>query len=343
MTNDTMSGDYVNAITAERAAYQREYLRGGYSTSRLESMMDAPARKCARIIAQAYRAGDYQAMWRALSTSTRYDMCAPSLITNGIVRHTINMAGWNEQHIDEATFDCEAFARVVHDDAASTQTPEMPAGVWVLLDHLTGNANRGNSVAGLNAAAIGKHAVKELTASRSLPALVERPKSYSDDFSSLAVSAYLAGQYRAHSFLTLAHVGRVIFQGNVETRYSVYPAHYGIVHALCGSVTSAAAWWRQAIQYAEEQGDTGSEVAARCAHMMLASALLERSELTPSDLAALIDTFQETSLMEVHTKKGNYCRTMHVNDNQVFDNTLPFPTINVDKLIDFAASRMSIS
>ena len=341
--NDTMIGDYVNAITAERAAYQREYLRGGYSTSRLESMMDAHARKCARIIAQAYRAGDYQAMWRALSTSTRYDMCAPSLITNGIVRHTINMAGWSEQHIDEAAFDCEAFARVVHGDAASTQIPEIPAGVWLLLDHLTGNANRGNSVAGLNAAAIGKHTVKELTASRSLPALVEHPRRYSDDFSSLAVSAYLAGQYRAHSFLTLAHVGRVIFQGNVETRYSVYPAHYGIVHALCGSVTSAAAWWRQAIQYAEEQGDTGSEVAARCAHMMLASALLERSELTPSDLAALIDTFQETSLMEVHTKKGNYCRTMHVNDNRVFDNTLPFPTIELEKLIDFAASRMSIS
>lgn len=74
--------------------------------------------------------------------------------------------------------------------------------------------------------------------------------------------------------------------------------------------------------------------------MMLASALLERSELTPSDLAALIDTFQETSLMEVHTKKGHYCRTMHVNDNRVFDNTLPFPTINVDKLIDYAAGRM---
>lgn len=62
MTNDTMSGDYLNAITTERAAYQSEYLRGGYSTSRLESMMDAHARKCARIIAQAYRAGDYSDM-----------------------------------------------------------------------------------------------------------------------------------------------------------------------------------------------------------------------------------------------------------------------------------------
>lgn len=337
-----MSGDYVNAITAERIRYQREWKQCVYGTQKMENTTDAHARKCARIIAQAYRAGDYPATWQALSKATRNDMYIPGAAIGRTTRHTISTAGWNEQHIDEAAFDCEAFARVVHGDAASTQTPKIPAGVWLLLDRLTDNANRGNSVAGLNAAAIGEHATVELTASRSLPALVEHPNSYSDDFSSLAVSAYLAGQYRAHSFLTLAHVGRVIFQGNVETRYSVYPAHYGIVHALCGSVTSAAAWWRQAIQYAEEQGDTSSEVAARCAHMMLASALLERSELTPSDLAALIDTFQETSLMEVHTKKGNYCRTMHVNDNRVFDNTLPFPTINVDKLIDYAAARMSI-
>lgn len=341
MTNDT-TGDWVNAITVERAAHQREYLRGGHSTHQQESLMDAHARKCARIIAQAYRAGDYSDMWLALSMCARYGIATPSPTINRIILHTINMAEWNEQHIDAAAFDCEAFARAVHGDAASTQIPAMPAGVWRLLDHLTGNANRGNSVAGLNAAAIGERATTELTASGNLHALAEHPRRYSDDFSGVAVGAYLAGDH-AHDFPTLAHVGHVIFQGNVETRYSVYPAHYGIVHSLCGSVTSAAARWRQTIMDAEEQGDTGSEVAARCAHMMLASALLERSELTPSDLAALIDTFQETSLMEVHTKKGNYCRTMHVNDNRVFDNTLPFPTIELEKLIDFAASRMSIS
>lgn len=67
MTNDTMSGDWVNAITAERARYQSEYLRGGHSTHQQESLMDAHARKCARIIAKAYRAGDYSDMWRALT------------------------------------------------------------------------------------------------------------------------------------------------------------------------------------------------------------------------------------------------------------------------------------
>lgn len=340
--NDTMSGDYVNAITAERAAYQREYLRGGHGTYKMESIEAAHARTCSRIIAQAYRAGDYSDMWRALSKATRNDMCVAGNITNAIISRFISIAGWNERHIDEDAFDCEAFARAVHDDAASTQTPERPAGVWLLLDHLTGNANRGNSVAGLNAAAIGEHAAVELTASGNLTELVEHPNSYSDDFSGVAVGAYLAGDH-AHDFPTLAHVGHVIFQGNVETRYSVYPAHYGIVHSLCGSVAGAAVRWRQAIQYAEEQGDTGSEVAARCAHMMLASALLERSELAPSDLAALIDTFQEQQLMKVHTKKGNYCRTMHVNDNEVMYSTLAFPAINVDKLIDFAAARMAVS
>ena len=338
-----MSGDYVNAITAELIRYQREWKQCVYGTQKMENTTDAHARKCARIIAQAYRAGDYPATWQALSKATRNGMYIPGAAISRIIRHTISMAGWDEQRIDEDAFDCDAFARAVHDDAASAQTSETPAGAWFLLDHLTVNANKGKTVAGLNAAAIGEHATVELTASGNLPTLAAHPKRYSDSFHDLAVGAYLAGQYRADSFLTLAHVGRVIFQGNVETRYSVYPAHYGIVRALCGSVAGAAAWWRQAIQYAEEQGDTGSEVAARCAHMMLASALLERSELTPSDLAALIDTFQETSLMEVHTKKGNYCRTMHVGDNRVFDNTLPFPTIELEKLIDFAASRMSTS
>ena len=63
----------------------------------------------------------------------------------------------------------------------------------------------------------------------------------------------------------------------------------------------------------------------------------------PGDLATLIDTFQEQKLMRVRTKKGNYCRTMRVNDNRVMYDTVPFPTINVDKLIDYAASRMSVS
>ena len=191
-------------------------------------------------------------------------------------------------------------------------------------------------MAGINAAAIGKHAVKELTASRSLPELVEHPRRYSDDFSSLAVSAYLAGQHRAHSFITLAHVGRVIFQGNVETRYSVYPAHYGIVHALCGSVTEAAKRWRQTIQEAEEQGDTKREVAARCAHMMLASALLERSELAPSDLAALIDTMQETE------ETGGHAKTITIMTND-WTHGRPYNKItitSVGALIDEAAGRM---
>jgi hypothetical protein len=338
--NDTMSGDYVNAITAERNSYQREWLRGGHGTYKEESIKAAHARTCSRIISQAYRAGDYTGMWRALSKATRNDMCVSGTITNAIISHFISIAGWNEQPIDAAVFDCEAFARAVHDDASSTQTTEMPAGVWLLLDHLTGNANRGNSVAGINAAAIGKHAVKELTASRSLPALVERPSGYSNSVSDLAVSAYLAGDHATRDFPTLTQVGHIIFQGNTETRYDVYPANYGVVRALCDSVQESASRWRQTITDAEEQGDTKREVAARCAHMMLASALLERGELTPGDLATLIDTFQEQKLMRVRTKKGNYCRTMRVNDNRVMYDTVPFPTINVDKLIDYAAGRM---
>lgn len=337
-----MSGDYVNAITAERIRYQREWKQCVYGTQKMENTTDAHARKCARIIAQAYRAGDYPATWQALSKATRNDMYIPGAAISRTIHHTISMAGWNEQRIDAAAFDCDAFARAAHDDAASAQTSETPSGAWLLLSHLTVNANKDKTVAGLNAAAIGEHATVELTASGNLPALAAHPGRYSNSFSGLAVGAYLAGEH-AHSFPTLAHVGHVIFQGNVETRYSVYPAHYGIVHALCGSVTEAAKRWREAITDAEEQGDTKREVAARCAHMMLASSLLERGELAPGDLAALIDTFQEQELMLVRTKEGTYSRTMYVGDNKALYNMLPLPTINVDRLIDYAASRMSVS
>ena len=340
--NDT-TRDYVNAITAERTAYQREYLRGVHGTYKEESIKAAHARTCGRIIAQAYHAGDYPDMWRALSRFTHNDMRVSGTITNAIIGHFISIAGWNEQLIDATAFDCEAFARAVHDDASSTQTPGIPAGVWLLLDHLTGNANRGKTVAGLNAATIGEHATVELTASGNLPTLAEHPRRYSDSFSILAVSAYLAGDHATRALPTLTQVGHIIFQGNTETKYSVYPANYGIVHALCGNVTSAAAWWRQTIMDAEEQGDTKREVAARCAHMMLGSSLLERGELTPSDLATLIDTFQEQKLMKVRTKQGTYSRTMHVNDNRVMYDTLPFPIIELEKLIDYAAARMSAS
>ena len=341
MTSDTMSGDYVNAITAERTAYQREYLSGGHGTYKEESIKAAHARTCSRIIAQAYHAGDYPDMWRALSKATRNDMCVSGTITNAIISHFISIAGWNEQPIDAAVFDCEAFARAVHDDASSTQTPGIPAGVWLLLDHLTGNANRGKTMVGLNAATVGEHATVELTASGNLPTLTEHPRRYSDSFSGLAVSAYLAGDHATRDFPTLTQVGHIIFQGNTETRYDVYPANYGVVRALCGCVQESASRWRQTITDAEEQGDMKHEVAARCAHMALASALLERGELTPGDLATLIDTFQEQKLMRVRTKKGNYCRTMRVNDNRVMYDTVPFPTINVDKLIDYAAARMA--
>lgn len=84
-------------------------------------------------------------MWRALSKAARNDMRVSGAITNTIISHFISIAGWNEQHIDEAAFDCYAFTRAVHNDAASAQTPEMAAGVRLPLGRLTGNANKGQN------------------------------------------------------------------------------------------------------------------------------------------------------------------------------------------------------
>lgn len=269
-------------------------------------------------------------MWRALSKATRNDMCVSGAITNAIISHFISIAGWNEQHIDATVFDCEAFARAVHDDAASTQTPEMAAGVWLLLDHLTGNANKGKTRAGLNAATIGEHATKELTASGNLATLAEHPRRYSDSFSNLAVSAYLAGDH-SRDLPILTQVGRIIFTGNTETKYSVYPANYGVVRALCGNVTEAAQRWRDTIARAEEHGDNETEAAARRAHAYLCLTLMDRRSLPHRELAALIDTMQ-TPVTGVEALKI-------VTDASMWRK----PITTVEELIDYAATRMSVN
>ena len=115
----------------------------------------------------------------------------------------------------------------------------------------------------------------------------------------------------------------------------MYPAHYGVVRALCGSVAGAAQRWRQTIKDAEEQGDTKREVAARCAHMMLASSLLERGGLAPSDLAALIDTFQERE--DAHPDRNMRRIGFHIPEAP------SHPITTVEQLIDYAAARMSVS
>ena len=103
-----------------------------------QAFEDAQARyvdACAPIISQAYRAGDYSDMWRALSRFTRYDMRVAGNIANAIISRFISLAGRNDRRIDAAAFDCEAFTRAVHSDTSSTQVPETPAGVWLLLAH----------------------------------------------------------------------------------------------------------------------------------------------------------------------------------------------------------------
>lgn len=47
--------------------------------------------------------------------------------------------------------------------------------------------------------------------------------------------------------------------------------------------------------------------------------------------------------MRVRTEQEIYSRTMYVRDNKALYDMLPLPTINVDRLIDYAAARMSIS
>ena len=127
----------------------------------------------------------------------------------------------------------------------------------------------------------------------------------------------------------LTQVGRIVFTGNTETKYSVYPANYGVVRALCGSVTEAAKRWRQTIQEAEERGDGEAEAVARRAHAYLCLTLMGKRALPHQDLAALIDTTQTP------TTSGGQFAIIISEDFRIS------PIDTVGKLIDYSATRMS--
>lgn len=349
---------YAEAIASERASLQQQVdsiqrtcnLLQKTGDTHLPAMRDQAlsdaktnhAAECAAIIAQAYHNGDYNGFWQALYEATRIDwFCFTEPLINSIVRHTITLTGLCDRPVNEAALHVEQFTDTIIRDAAVAPS----VGAYRLFNHLydEGNAralavNNASFVAARNAITVGNRIVEEIANSGEPDDI----GGHQVNLRQLTVLAHLAGASN-HGRTLLAQLGGKSFHLSAAGAPTLVSADYGLVHELCGSVTSAAAQWRQTIMDAEEQGDTKREVAARCAHMMLGSSLLERGELTPSDLATLIDTFQEQKLMKVRTKQGTYSRTMHVNDNRVFDNTLPFPTIELEKLIDYAAARMGVS
>lgn len=163
----------------------------------------------------------------------------------------------------------------------------------------------------------------------------------------LAEHAYLAGEDNSDGNI-LARIGRKNFH-TTTSNYMVNAASYGIVYALCGDVQGAAARWRSIINDAETNGDEAREIEARCAHMKLCGALMERGVLPADDLATLIDTFEATSLMQVKTRLFGGSiepRNMRIRDrNASGTNVRDIYTdiIKVEELIDYAASRMSVS
>lgn len=163
----------------------------------------------------------------------------------------------------------------------------------------------------------------------------------------LAEHAYLAGEDNSDDNI-LARIGRKNFR-TTTSNYMVNAASYGIVYALCGDVQGAAARWRSIINDAETNGDEAREIEARCAHMKLCGALMGRGALPSADLATLIDTFEATSLMQVKTRLFGGSiepRNMRIRDrNASGTNVRDIYTdiIKVEELIDFAATRMSVS
>lgn len=351
------TGGYVEAIASERAslqqqvddiqrAYNRQQKTGGDTRlliTRDQALSDAKtnhAVECAAIIAQAYHNGDYNGFWQALSEATRIDLfCFTEPLIDRIVRHTITLTGLYDRHINETSLHVEQFTDTIIRDA-----PTAPSvGAYLLYNHLydEGNAralavNNASFVAASNAITVGNRIVKEI-ANGGEP---DDIGFHQVNLRQLTVLAHLAGVSN-HGRTLLAQLGGKMFRLAAAGAPTLVSADYGLIHEMCGSVHDAAAQWRTAIDTAEKDNNKSREIEARCAHMKLCGALMEHGSLPAADLAALIDTFQSTRLMQV--QPPGYVimtRELIISARDARGNaTTKIKITNVEELLDAAASR----
>lgn len=305
---------YVEAIASERASLQQQVddIQRAYShqqktgdtrlpITRDQALSDAKtnhAVECAAIIAQAYHNGDYNGFWQALSEATRIDFfCFTEPLIDRIVRQTITLTELCDYLINESALHGEQFTDTIIRDA-----PTAPSvGAYRLFNHLydEGSAralavNNASFVAARNAITVGNRIVEEIANSGEPDDI----GSHQVNLRQLTVLAHLAGAHN-HGHTLLAQLGGKMFRLSAAGAPTLVSADYGLVHELCGSVHDVAARWRTAIDTAEKDKNESREIEARCAHMKLCGALMERGSLPAVDLAALIDTFQSTRLMQV--------------------------------------------
>ena len=348
---------YAEAIASERASLQQQVdsiqrtcnLLQKTGDTHLPAMRDQAlsdaktnhAAECAAIIAQAYHNGDYNGFWQALYEATRIDwFCFTEPLINSIVRHTITLTGLCDRPVNEAALHVEQFTDTIIRDAAVAPS----VGAYRLFNHLydEGNAhalavNNASFVAARNAITVGNRIVEEIANSGEPDDI----GSHQVNLRQLTVLAHLAGASN-HGRTLLAQLGGKSFHLSAAGAPTLVSADYGLVHELCGSVHDAAAQWRTAIDIAEKDKNKSREIEARCAHMKLCGALMERGSLPAADLAALIDTFQSTLLMQV--QPPGYVimkRELIISARDARGNaTTAIKINNVEKLLDAAASRM---
>lgn len=325
--SDTMSGDYVNAITAERDAYQREYLRGGHSSHQQESLMDAHARKCARIIAQAYRAGDYAHMWEALTEALDERDDPHDELTGDILSATIGELQWDTQPINPDTFNNAEFTDIVRNSLVLT-----PAGYMrMALSRVIEALGEGDDAAYANSLKI---------MCRAAHIILDR-ELYIEEYEMQRIKQgipFLRHQSIADHIMrapderetSLTKLGGKVLRYEAIAGKAISDDVIFFVNDDTNLVCEAAQRRRDTIARAEEQGDSETEMVARRAHAYLCLALLNRRALPHGELAALIDTMQ-TPVTGVETLKI-------VTDASMWRK----PITTVEELIDYAATRMSV-
>ena len=412
MTNDTMSGDWVNAITAERARYQSEYLRGGHSTHQQESLMDAHARKCAapeklvrdtffsindtyqearkaldewrqtsltverecptdqygrydqthaiyqeheqatqrlndakqqhqqacvNTVNNAIQQGDAQTLWRAIM----YALSNNFMTTNGDTNTgvLIDSADWEAMVLmGDSLYDCDAF-RSAASALADGAIYDPSTTLHGLIKQLSEESENLTVVKALARRETMKTIMRGIIENAARVILknmskTSKPHSLIPTEHSIFTNA-CACEYFMFADNSVATLGRLIIWKDTSglMMRSLTAGAYQLDTCSTDALTVAAERWLSIIDSTDVDSPEHRE--ARYAHTAIAATLFAlRGEITTSDLAALIDMFNEQEQARESGKETlalGFCDPLH-----------HYKSVNnVETLIDYVAQRMS--
>lgn len=272
----------------------------------------------------AAKRGDAETFWQTIAYFTFCSMTSPGKMTpyDGIDWALAEAAG-------DKLCDCDMF-RALAVDLANDRVLSRSKALIKILEHLVSGYQENSETDHILATRIVEHAASAIINSKTD---VHSVTTGGTVFADLCAHAHLLTADDADS--DASKIGSLVLANDVNNAGSLVidAGRYFLTTQDTGSLTQAAAKWRSVIN---DHANESRRRVAQYAHMAITVTLLVyHNTITADDLATLIDTFQEYE--DAHHDRNMRRIGFYIPEAP------SYPITTVEQLIDYAASRMSVS